>query len=230
MKWIYTSLDGQIKFKDLSHNMVDEVILALLLNLNKDEFKGQKNISQDDLVSLFGKKMVDFQTGQNINQNICFALHNNKRHIMDITSLCSIKTDFKKGLDALQLYNIPNRTFDKCFYFHNMEYHDKRYKHSFTRLSINTIDLINCKQNLSASEAKSYYKGLQDKYEENISETSSMFQPLIERIHKVSSSILLKLGNNIDHLQSLLDKAPSSNFVQNARLIYLVELSNENIP
>jgi hypothetical protein len=74
LKWIYTSLNGQISSKDLADNEIDEVILALLLNLNKDDFQGQKVITQDDLVSLFGKKMIDVQTGQNCSQNICFAL------------------------------------------------------------------------------------------------------------------------------------------------------------
>jgi hypothetical protein len=149
---------------------------------------------------------------------------------MDMSRLCSIKSDYTDGIDALQLYNIPNRIFDKCFYFHDMEVHDKGFKHEFSRLSINTIDFINSKQKYSASELRALEKLIRERHLQPLSAENQMFEPLVRRMQEISQSIVSKLEQNMSKMQALIENQGGSNTIQKARFIYLVELSNHNIP
>jgi len=45
------------------------------------------------------------------------AIVNNKRHFLDITDFSNIRSRFKEGMDALQLYKIPTKEHFKLFYW-----------------------------------------------------------------------------------------------------------------
>lgn len=53
---------------------------------------------------------------------------------MDIEGLCDIKRVNSGGIDALQLYKIPTRKFQKYFYYHELKWVGKTYNHQLSRL------------------------------------------------------------------------------------------------
>lgn len=59
-KWVFTSLEGQVQFKDISSQSLETVMKAFLANLNQLQ---NKEMSNDVLVSLFDQKCIDFITG-----------------------------------------------------------------------------------------------------------------------------------------------------------------------
>ena len=92
-------------------------------NTNEGDF------SNEDLLKFFG----DIPE-QELGQKICFALFKNKRHFLNIASLCDLKQQYPSGIDALQLFKIPTRHFQQYFYYHDMKWMGKMYKHSFSKL------------------------------------------------------------------------------------------------
>lgn len=79
--------------------MIDEVIKAFLLNIRKDTIMNNGEISNEDLLSFFGERIGSDLLDEN--KLICFSLVKNKRYLMDMTSLCTIKEKFPQGIDAL---------------------------------------------------------------------------------------------------------------------------------
>lgn len=79
-------------------------------------------------------------------KRICFALVGSKRYFLDLKGLGDIKTRFPNGIDAIQLFKIPTRRFQDYFYYHDLKWMGKMYRHSFSRLPHDVMDLIKAHQ------------------------------------------------------------------------------------
>ena len=123
MKWIYTDLLGRIQYKDIQNIKIDEVIKAFLLNISKEMSLQNGEFTNDDLLKFFEDNSLKSQNldSNNNNQKICFALLRDKRTFMNITDLSEIKTKYPNGVDALQLFKIPTRSFQDYFYYHDIK-------------------------------------------------------------------------------------------------------------
>ena len=79
-RWVFTDLLGRIQFKDINSITINDVIRAFLVNLNENK---KNEFNNDDLIEFLAK---------NSNRNkICFAIHHNRRHFLNIESLSDIK-------------------------------------------------------------------------------------------------------------------------------------------
>ena len=87
---------------------MNEVIKAFLINLNHNK---KADFSNDDL--------MQFLDREQINQKICFAIKGQRRELLDIKDLLDLRQKFPRGIDALQLFKIPTRSFIP-FYFHHI--------------------------------------------------------------------------------------------------------------
>ena len=105
LKWIFTDLHGNVQYKFIKTITVNDVIRAFLVNLNESDKRYEFN--NEDLMHFIEHAR---------DEPICFALVGGKRHFLNIVQLCDIKNRFKKGVDALQLYKIPTRSFVPAFY------------------------------------------------------------------------------------------------------------------
>ena len=108
LEWIFTDLQGQIQSKEISQISINEVIKAFLINLNQNK---KTDFDNDDLLEFFDKKQID--------QKICFAISDQRRELLDIKDLLDLRKKYPKGIDALQLFKIPTRSF-LPFYFHHI--------------------------------------------------------------------------------------------------------------
>ena len=108
VNWIFTDLLGKIQSKEISQITVNEVIKAFLINLNHNK---KADFSNDDLMQFMDKEQI--------NQKICFAIKGTKRELLGINDLLDLRKKFPRGIDALQLFKIPTRSFIP-FYFHHI--------------------------------------------------------------------------------------------------------------
>ena len=104
---------GHIQSKEISQITINEVIKAFLINLNHNK---KTDFNNDDLMLFLDK--------QQIGQKICFAIKGQKRELLDIKDLLDLRKKYPKGIDALQLFKIPTRSF-LPFYFHHILAFDK---------------------------------------------------------------------------------------------------------
>jgi hypothetical protein len=104
-RWIFTDLMGNFHYKDIKSISITDVIRAFFVNLNIG--KNRFEYSNDDL--------MDFIESNKL-QKIAVAILKNKRFFLDITDFSNIKTRFKDGIDALQLYKLPKKEHYKMFY------------------------------------------------------------------------------------------------------------------
>ena len=108
VNWIFTDLLGKIQSKEISQITVNEVIKAFLINMNHNK---KADFSNDDLMQFMDKEQI--------NQKICFAIKGTKRELLGINDLLDLRKKFPRGIDALQLFKIPTRSFIP-FYFHHI--------------------------------------------------------------------------------------------------------------
>lgn len=119
-RWIYTDLMGNFHYKNIEAVSLSEVIRAFFVNLNMG--KKSHEYSNDDLMNFIENNKLE---------KIAVAIRNNTRHFLDITDFSDIKNRFKDGIDALQLYKIPNKEHIKKFYYCEYEFQHKMDKGIF---------------------------------------------------------------------------------------------------
>ncbi|CAI2384511.1 unnamed protein product [Moneuplotes crassus] len=119
-RWIYTDLKGNFHYKNIESVSLEEVIRAFFVNLNMG--KKTHEYSNDDLMNFIANNKLD---------KIAVAIRNNTRYFLDITDFSDIKNRFKDGIDALQLYKIPNKEHFKNFYCCEYEFQHKMDKGVF---------------------------------------------------------------------------------------------------
>jgi len=105
-RWIFTDLMSNFQYKDIESISVSDVVRAFLVNLNIGKKRFEYN--NDDLMNFIQHNKLE---------KIAVAIVNNKRHFLDITDFSNIRSRFKEGMDALQLYKIPTKEHFKLFYW-----------------------------------------------------------------------------------------------------------------
>ena len=104
-RWIFTDLMGNFHYKDIKSISITDVIRAFFVNLNIG--KARYEYSNEDLMNFIESNKLD---------KIAVAIIRNRRYFLDITDFSNIKSKFKDGIDALQLYKIPSKEHLKMYF------------------------------------------------------------------------------------------------------------------